>query len=57
MFGIFLVADLISESEVVKVIFDKFEFVQSDVKYIEEGGFCSKHCQCAGECVNGKCEG
>ena len=41
---------------IVKVTIDCFEYVESTVRYIEEGGYYSKHCQCEGDSMNGRCE-
>jgi len=46
----------LSDTEYVKVVIDRFEYVESSVSHVEDGGYCSKHCQCVGNCLNGKCE-
>ena len=48
--------DGVSDTEVVKVVIDNFEYVESPLRFIQQGDYCSKHCQCEGNCINGKCE-
>ena len=55
MFGSFRPHGL-SEYEYVKVVIDDFQYVESPLRHIEMGAYCSKHCQCIRNCLNGRCE-
>jgi len=46
-----------TESQVVEVVIDSFSFEPSNVDGVEDGEFCSKHCQCSGTsvCMDGIC--
>jgi len=46
-----------SIGDYVEVVIDNFSYTKSDMKFIESGEYCSKHCQCEAMrgCVNAKC--
>jgi hypothetical protein len=48
--------DGLSVTEYVKVVIDDFQYIESDQKHIPAGNSCSKHCQCVGDCIDGRCE-
>jgi len=45
------------DNQVVEVVIDSFLFEPNYIEGVEDGEFCSKHCQCLGDsvCVNGIC--
>jgi hypothetical protein len=45
------------DSQVVEVVIDNFSFTPSNLQYVVDGGYCTKHCHCdeASMCVNGIC--
>jgi hypothetical protein len=46
-----------SDRQYIEVVIDAFEYEPATVMYVEKEGYCSKHCQCEGSCVDGKCSG
>ena len=48
--------DGLADDMSVEVVIDEFQYEPSSITHIEQGGICSKHCQCQGFCINGKCE-
>jgi hypothetical protein len=48
--------DGLSDTDYVKVVIDNFQYIESDQKHIPAGNSCSKHCQCVGDCIDGRCE-
>jgi len=45
-----------TDDQYVEVVIDNFVYEPSAVLFAGYGDYCSKHCQCAGLCVNGRCE-
>jgi hypothetical protein len=56
MFGNVLPIGML-DSEIVQVVIDDFSFTPSNLQYVLDGGYCTKHCQCdtSSMCVNGIC--
>jgi hypothetical protein len=46
-----------SDNQVVEVIIDDFTFTPSNLEYVMNGGYCTKHCHCdpSSLCLNGIC--
>jgi hypothetical protein len=49
------VPDGMSDGQRIEVVIDDFTYEPASVSFIEEGEYCSKHCQCQGSCINSKC--
>jgi hypothetical protein len=49
--------DGMSDGQYIEVVIDDFKYEPATVSYVEPEGYCSKHCQCEGSCVQGKCSG
>ena len=47
-----------SNDEVVEVVFERVVYKPSNTTFVEDGGVCSKHCQCQSTylCINGTCQ-
>jgi len=45
------------DTQVVKVVIKEFKYIESNESHIQNGGSCSKHCQCEVGCVNNYCVG
>jgi len=49
----------LSDTERVAVVIDNFAFTPSGERFVAEGEYCSKHCQCSNDesvaCVEGRC--
>jgi hypothetical protein len=56
MFGGVLPVGML-DSQVVEVVIDNFSFTPSNLQYVVDGGYCTKHCHCdsSSMCVNGIC--
>ncbi len=45
----------LNDDDYVEVVIGDFSYEEAGIDYAEPGDFCSKHCQCEGFCVNGRC--
>jgi hypothetical protein len=56
MFGSVLPVGML-DNQVVEVVIDDFSFTPSNLEYVLDGGYCTKHCHCSlsALCVNGIC--
>jgi hypothetical protein len=56
MFGSVLPVGML-DNQVVEVVVDDFSFTPSNLEYVMDGGYCTKHCHCGPSslCSNGIC--
>lgn len=47
---------LTDNNQFVRVVISDFTYEESTVTHANPGDYCSKHCQCNGDCINGRCE-
>jgi hypothetical protein len=45
----------VSDGQYIEVVIDNFIYEPATVMHVQPEGYCSKHCQCEGSCVDGKC--
>ena len=47
--------DGMSDDQIIEVVIDDFQYDPVTVSFLGIGEYCSKHCQCEGFCINGRC--